>query len=258
VKVTLIPSSMTPSGVDQHQHLTTYLINDTLAIDAGSLGFYGSPIEQSAIRDLLISHTHADHVASLPIFIENAFDGRPDPVTIHGSRVVLDCLQSDIFNGRIWPDFIGMSATTGPVFLKINELRSGETIELQGLRITPVAVDHLVPTLGFVIDDGVSCVVVASDTGPTEEIWKVAHATTRLRAVFLEAAFPNSMTGLANISKHLTPAMFGEEARKLDRSDIDLIVVHIKPRFHDTIVQELGELGLPNLIIGKFNATYHY
>jgi ribonuclease BN (tRNA processing enzyme) len=258
VKVTLIPSSMTASGVDQHQHLTSFLINDTLAIDAGSLGFYGTPVEQASIHDVLISHTHADHVASLPIFIENAFDGRPNPVTIHGSRVVLDCLQKDIFNGRIWPDFIGMSATTGPLFLKINEIESGRTIELQGLRITPVSVDHLVPTLGFVIDDGTNCIVIASDTGPTEEIWKVAHATTRLRAVFLETAFPNSMTYLAQVSKHLTPAMFGEEARKLDRNDIDLIVVHIKPRFQDTIVKELNELGLPNIVIAPFNAVYHY
>lgn len=258
MKVTLIPSSITASGVDQHQHLTSYLINDTLAIDAGSLGFYGTPVEQSAIRDVLISHTHSDHVASLPIFIENSFDGKPDPVTIHGSRVVLDSLQSDLFNGRIWPDFIGMSATTGPVFLRLNELESGKMVELQGLKITPVSVDHLVPTLGFVIDDGVNCIVIASDTGPTEEIWKVAHATTRLRAVFLEAAFPNSMTGLAKISKHLTPAMFGDEARKLDRSDIELIVVHIKPRFQDEIVKELEDLGLPNLIIAPFNTTYHY
>jgi ribonuclease BN (tRNA processing enzyme) len=249
---------MTASGLDQHQYTTSFLINETLAIDAGSVGFYGSPSEQAKILDILISHTHADHVVSLPIFVENAFEGRPVPVTIHGSQVVLESLQKDIFNDRIWPDFIRMSNTTGPLFLKTNELESGKTIELQGLKITPVSVDHLVPTLGFVIDDGVHCVVIASDTGPTEEIWKVAHATTRLRAVFLEAAFPNSMTPLANVSKHLTPAMFGEEARKLDRNDIDLIVVHIKPRFYDQIVQELGELGLPNIKIGRFNETYDY
>jgi ribonuclease BN (tRNA processing enzyme) len=257
VKVTLIPSSGSPDGVDQNQYLISYLINDTLAIDAGCIGFYGTPMQQAKIKDVLISHTHSDHVASLAIFVENAFEGGPDPVTVHGSSVVLDGIQRDIFNGRIWPDFIGMSATQGP-FLRINQIESGRTIELQGLRITPVAVDHLVPTLGFVIDDGVSCVVVASDTGPTEEIWKVAHATTRLRAVFLEAAFPNSMTFLANISKHLTPAMFGEEARKLNRNDIDLIVVHIKARYRVQILQELEQLGLPNLVIGRLGETYVY
>jgi ribonuclease BN (tRNA processing enzyme) len=257
VKVTLIPSSVSPDGVDQNQYLISYLINDTVAIDAGCIGFYGTPVQQAMIKNVLISHTHADHVASLPIFVENAFEASPDPVTVHGSSVVLDSLQRDIFNGRIWPDFIGMSVNQAP-FLRLNEIESGRSVELEGLRITPVSVDHLVPTLGFVIDDGTCCVVIASDTGPTDEIWRVAHATTRLRAVFLEAAFPNSMTGLANVSRHLTPAMFGDEARKLDRDDIDLIAVHIKPRFRAEIVRELEDLGLPNLVIARFNATYNY
>ena len=257
MKVTLIPSSVSPDGVDQNQYSISYLINDTLAVDAGGLGFYRTPEFQAKIKDVFISHTHADHVASLPIFVENAFEGGPKPVTVHGSSHVLDSLQRDIFNGRIWPDFIGMSAKQGP-FLKINEIESGRPLELQGLRITPVAVDHLVPTLGFVIDDGRCGIVIASDTGPTEEIWRVAHSASRLHAVFLEASFPNSMTGLANLSKHLTPAMFGEEARKLNRDDIDLIVVHIKPRYRVQIVQELEALGLPNLVIARFNETYAY
>jgi ribonuclease BN (tRNA processing enzyme) len=257
VKVTLIPSAMSPDGVDQNQYAISYLINDTLVVDAGSIGFYRTPQEQAKIKDVLISHTHADHVASLPIFVENAFEGGPDPVTIHGSSYVLESLQSDLFNGRIWPDFIGMSATQGP-FLKVNEIESGRPLDLQGLRITPVAVDHLVPTLGFVIDDGQCSVVIASDTGPTHEIWKVAHSASRLRAVYLEASFPNSMIGLANLSKHLTPALFGEEVRKLDRDDIDIIVVHMKPRYRDQILRELEALGLPNLVIGQLNEPYTF
>ncbi len=257
MKVTLIPSSVSSDGVDQNQYLISYLINDTLAIDAGCIGFYGTPEEQAKIKDVLISHTHADHVASLPIFVENAFEASPNPVTIHASATVLDSLQRDIFNGRIWPDFIGMSVNQGP-FLRLNEIESGQPLQLQGLTITPIAVDHLVPTLGFVVDDGVSTVVIASDTGPTDELWRVARATPHLKAVFLEAAFPNAMTGLANLSKHLTPAMFGEETRKLGRDDVDIVVVHIKPRFRVKILEEMLALGLPNLVIARFNETYSY
>jgi len=257
VKVTLIPSSMSPDGVDQNQYLISYLFNDTVAIDAGSLGFYGTPAQQSRIKHVLISHTHADHVASLPIFVENAFEGNPDCVTVHGSAVVLDGLQRDIFNGRVWPDFIGMSAHTGP-FMKINEIEAGRAIELMGLKITPIAVDHLVPTLGFLVEDPVSSVIIASDTGPTEELWRVAHKTPRLKAVYLEASFPNSMLGLANISKHLTPDLFGVEARKMDRDDVELVVVHIKPRYRAKIVEELESLGLPRLRIARFNESYTY
>lgn len=256
MKVTLVPSSISSDGVDQNQYSISYLINDTLAVDAGGLGFYGSPEQQAKIKDVLITHTHADHLASLPIFVENAYEGGDDPVTIHGSSHVLESLQLDVFNGRIWPDFITMSATTGPKFLRINEIEPGRPLLLQGLRITPVAVDHLVPTLGFVIDDGRSSVVIPSDTGPTEEIWRVAHASSRLRAVFLEASFPNALAELANVSKHLTPALFGAEVRKLDRTDYELIVVHMKPRYRTEIIGELERLGLPNMTIGRFNEPY--
>jgi ribonuclease BN (tRNA processing enzyme) len=257
VKITLIPSSMSLDGVEQNQYLISYVINGTLAVDAGGLGFYGSPEQQSKIKHVLISHTHADHVASLPIFVENAFEGGPDCVTVHGSDVVLESLQRDIFNGRVWPDFIGMSATVGP-FLKINRIEAGRGFELAGVRVTPIAVDHLVPTLGFLIEQGGTAVIVASDTGPTDELWRVARATPGLKAVFLEASFPNSMTALANLSKHLTPAMFGEEARKLDRDDVELLVVHIKPRYRQQIIAELQALGLPNLVIARFNESYTY
>jgi ribonuclease BN (tRNA processing enzyme) len=258
VKVTLIPSSMSVDGVEQNQYLISYLINDTLAVDAGGLGFYGTPEEQARIKNVLISHTHADHVASIPIFVENAYEANPDCVTLHGSDVVLDSLQRDIFNGRVWPDFIGMSAANIGPFLKLKQIESGRAFDLPGVRITPIAVDHLVPTLGFLVEEGETAVIVASDTGPTDELWRVARATRGLKAVYLEASFPNSMTELATLSKHLTPAMFGGEARKLGRDEVELLVVHIKPRFRKQIIAELEALGLPNLVIARFNETYHY
>ena len=64
-------------------------------VDAGSLGFYQSAQEQSRVRHVLITHTHIDHVASLPIFVENAYEGKADCVTVHGSAEVLDSLESN-------------------------------------------------------------------------------------------------------------------------------------------------------------------
>ena len=69
MKITLLPSDLTESA-PPCQFLTTYLINDVVAIDAGSLGFYGGPKQQSAIQHVIITHSHIDHVASLPIFLE--------------------------------------------------------------------------------------------------------------------------------------------------------------------------------------------
>src|SRR5205823_12507757 len=68
MKVMLVPSALTAGP---RQYLTAFLVGDSVAIDAGSLGFYGSPAEQARIRHVFLTHTHLDHIASLPIFLEN-------------------------------------------------------------------------------------------------------------------------------------------------------------------------------------------
>src|SRR5439155_12645984 len=98
MKITLVPSSVTERGLGEHQFLTSYRINDALAIDAGSLGLAGTAQEQAGIKHVLISHTHMDHIASLPIFVENAYEGGSDCVTVYGSEAVLSCLRNEVFN----------------------------------------------------------------------------------------------------------------------------------------------------------------
>jgi ribonuclease BN (tRNA processing enzyme) len=259
VKILLVPSSVSEIGHDIHQYLSSYLINETIAIDAGCLGFFKSAQDQSRIKHVLITHTHIDHIASLPILVENAYEGKRDCLTVYGSDVVLDCLQRDLFNDRVWPDFIGLSR--GPLqhapFLKLERLEPGRPIVLDGVTFTPVPVDHLVPTLGFLIEDATSAVVVPSDTGPTEEIWRRANAMANLKAVFLETCFPNELDWLAKASKHHTAASFAAEIRKLQKS-VPVIVVHIKARFREQVIQELEALELPTVQIGQFGTPYYF
>jgi ribonuclease BN (tRNA processing enzyme) len=254
VKITLVPSSVGASGATDLQYLTSYLVNDTIAIDAGCLGLYGTPRDQARVKHVLISHTHIDHLASLPIFVENALEENQDCVTVYGAAPVLECLRKDIFNDRVWPDFINLSRNNAP-FMKLESLEAGRPIQLEGLRIMPVAVNHLVPTLGFVIEDASSAVVISSDTGPTEEIWEYANRSSQLQAIFVEVTFPDALAELATLAKHLTPASLAQEARKL-RKSVPIYAVHIKARYYDQVVRELQALGLPNLRIAEAGRTY--
>ena len=254
MKVVLVPSSVSADG---HQQLTSFLINDVIAVDAGSAGFYRTAQEQAAIKHVLISHTHMDHVASLPILLENAFEGKPECIVLHGSAEVLECIHKDLFNDRIWPDFIKMSENSKAPFVKLSPIAPEVPFTLEGLRITPVMVDHVVPTMGFVIEEPQSSVIIVSDTGPTDRIYEIARQTPNLKAVYLEACFPNSMEWLAKVSKHLTPAMFKVEAQKIDPS-ARVLAVHIKSRYRDQVSRELHELGLPNVEIAIPGVSYRY
>ena len=238
---TFLPSAAPAPGQTGRQYLTSFLINETVAVDAGCLGLYRTPEEQARVRHVLLSHSHVDHLASLAAFVDNVYQAGPECVSVHGIDAVLDSLGRDLFNDRLWPDFLHPPAGRPP-FLKLARLEAGRPVEVDGLRVTPVPVSHTVPTLGFLVEDGSAAVVFPSDTGPTEEIWQRANAASHLRAVFLEATFPQSMAGLAAVSGHLTTALFAAEVRKV-RRPTRFIAVHIRARYHDQVVEELRALG---------------
>jgi ribonuclease BN (tRNA processing enzyme) len=247
---------MSASGISPHQYLTTFLVNDHVAIDAGALGLYRSPREQAAVRHVFVSHTHIDHWATLPTFLLNAYDMADAPVTLHTSDVVLDCLKRDVFNGRVWPNFLEMEPEGKP-FVKVNVIRSGQTVTIGDLRVTAVAVNHVVPTLGFILEEPSCAVVIASDTKATTEIWQRAERTPNLKAVVLEATLPNAMAELADITHHLTPAGFVGETQKLSRA-VRFFAVHLSARTQERVMEELGVLRLPSVEIARFGETYEF
>lgn len=245
MKVQCVPSSVGTSN--SHPILATYLINDVVAIDAGSLGLMSPLSAQRQVQHVFLSHSHLDHVATLPIFIDNAYIHGPDCPAVWGHPSTLDSLKRDFFNDRVWPDMIRLSGEESP-FLTLHELVEEQPVEVAGLRITPIALKHVVLTFGFLIEELATNVAVlfVSDTSPSERIWELANKCSGLKAVFLEASFPNSFRWLADKAAHLTPALFEEELKKLKR-DVPVYAIHIKIAFADQIVSELIALNLPNL-----------
>lgn len=257
MQITLLPSSVGALADASLAYLTSLVINDTVAIDAGSLGVYQGPEEQARIKHILLTHAHLDHIASLPIFLENTYSFG-DAATIYGSEESLHCLQTDIFNNRVWPDFVALSEIRPDMpFLKLQTLAPREPVEVAGLRVTPVPVRHAVPTVGYLIEDETTSVVFSGDTGPTEELWERANDLPNLKAVFLEVTFPDALASLAEISKHLTPTTFAGELAKL-RRPVPVIAMHIKPRYHAEVVREVEALGLEQVRIGQAGVVYTF
>lgn len=254
MKITILESTVGP-GRTQHI-LASYLINDSVAIDGGCIGF-ASPLDiQKKIEHVFLSHSHMDHIASVPIFIDNVYVHGPGCPAIYANAATIQTLQTDIFNDRIWPDMIRLSGEESP-FLRLEELTTETPVDVPGLRVIPVEVDHVVPTMAFLVDDGETAIAIVSDTSPTHRVWEVINQQPRLKAVFLECSFPNNMAWLADKAKHLCPKLFGDELKKL-RHDVPIVAIHIKTAFEAAIVSELQALGLPNLEIGVPGRTYEW
>lgn len=254
MRVELLNSSIPPSD---RQFLVTFLVDDAVAIDAGSLGLLADLGRQRRVRHVFITHEHLDHVATLPIFLENVYERGPESPEVLASRQVIGLLHDDMFNDRVWPDFIDLS---GPddAFVRTTPLEPLVPVSRAGLSITPVSVSHGVETLGLVVDDGRSAVAFPSDTGPTEAFWRrLEPLGPRLRAVFLELSFPRSMAALAKETGHLSPDTFAAEVRKLP-TDVRWIVVHRKARFADEIAADLAALGLPRVELVRPGHVYEF
>lgn len=238
MRIELLPSSQPPSD---RQFLVSYLVNDSVVIDAGSIGLLADLDRQQRVEHVFVTHQHIDHIATLPILLENVYEPGPKSIEVLAEAEVLGFLHNDLFNGRVWPDFLALSTPDDP-FLITTPLIAGQPLKRAGLTITPIPVSHAVPTLGLVVDDGESVVAFPSDTGPTSRFWEYLAGVERLRAVFLEVSFPNSLAGLAEVSGHHCTASFAAEIDRLERP-VRWIVVHRKPRYADVIATEIAALG---------------
>src|SRR5260221_6566314 len=125
----------------------------------------------------------------------------------------------------------------------------GREFRVAHLTVTAIPVNHIVPTVGLLFSDGQITVAFSSDTAETEEFWKMASRAPHLEALFIEASFPNSMRALAQASKHLTPAMLRDELRKLSHNGMDILAVHLKPAYRETVHREFNEFGMDNVMV---------
>jgi ribonuclease BN (tRNA processing enzyme) len=133
-----------------------------------------------------------------------------------------------------------------------------EEFQVAHLRITAVPVNHIVPTVGLIVSDGTTTVAFSSDTAATEEFWQLINERPDIAAIFIEASFPNSMGKLAEVSGHLTPEGVAAELRKLSHNHFDVLAVHLKPSYRETLVRELDALNIRGLSAMEAGRLYEW
>lgn len=231
-----------------------FLLNGTLLLDAGTIANKLPLSEQKQIRHIILSHLHFDHIKGLPTLADNLSEQISTPIVVAGIPEVIHGLQRHIFNTDVYPDFFSIPTPERPT-LTSAYLKPGNAYSFSGIDITPILVNHTVPTTGFIVHDHSSAFVYSGDTYSTDELWHEAKRIPHLKAAFIECSYPDSMAELAHISKHLTPTLFAQEFKKLDRDDISVYPYHMKPAYKDQILYELRALHIPGLKILEEDQT---
>jgi 3',5'-cyclic-nucleotide phosphodiesterase len=227
---------------DAEHNLTGYLLDDWLAVDAGTLTSKLSFAQQSRVQGVFITHPHADHIRDLPHLIHNRFSQATGPLTIFASREVMDLLLRDVFNGIVWPDFSNIiSPLSNKPAVIYKPLAYGKKTMFNDVGLTAVAVDHQIPASGVIVEMNGQAIVFTGDTGPTNEIWKRTNKTPGVVAVVTEASFPNDQQALADETAHLSPNTFGEELKKIT-VDAPVYASHRKIPFERDIESQIRNL----------------
>ncbi len=136
-----------------HLSLTSYLIGNAIAVDGNNLGFALSPENLHQVRNVILTHTHIDHIASLPIFISEAFHLLGERISLCITWESIDCLHKHFFNNEIWPHFEHIKLLNGNGRgLRFVEIKPGVPFIVMYLRVIAVWTDHAVPTIAFAIE----------------------------------------------------------------------------------------------------------
>jgi ribonuclease BN (tRNA processing enzyme) len=216
------------------------LLDHDVLIDAGTGVGDLSISELARIDHIFVTHSHMDHVTSIPFLVDTVGWLRHRPVTVYATRETQAILREHLFNWKLWPDFAQIPSPETPV-LRYQMIELGTPVRLGSRTITALPANHVVPAVGYQIDSGDASLVFSGDTTSNDAFWERVNAIPNLRYLIIETALSDRERELAIASKHLCPSLLADELTKLV-SFPELYITHLKPREADVIMKEVAAL----------------
>ncbi|MEF8734466.1 MAG: 3',5'-cyclic-nucleotide phosphodiesterase [Candidatus Accumulibacter phosphatis] len=210
-----------------HLRTTSMLVDDDILVDAGTGVADLSRAQLAGIDHVFLTHSHLDHIASLPLLIDSVSDLREKPLRVYATAATLAIIAKHIFNWAIWPDFSVIPSRENAV-MQYQTIDLGRSVRLGERTITALPAEHTVPAVGYQLDSGSGSLVFTGDTTVNDSFWPVVNRIANLRYLLIETAFANREQRLAEISKHLCPNMLADELHKLTIKP-EIYISHLKP-----------------------------
>jgi len=244
-------------GGETPKHRTSaFILDEELAIDAGSLTS-GLELEgQFKLRAVVVSHAHLDHIRDLATISDNRCQAGCEPLVVAGTKGTLRVLKRHFFNNLLWPDFSQIPSLRRPTIAYL-ELKPEKWTQVAGYSVKPILVDHTIESAGFIIRGADSSIAYSGDTGPTDRIWTALREEPNLKALLMEVSFPNRQQKLATVSGHHTPRTLLADLKKFGKpKDLPTLLYHIKPVFQSEVETECAKLAGVNLTVLGLNDQF--
>jgi ribonuclease BN (tRNA processing enzyme) len=232
-------------AIAQRARTTSFLIDGHVLIDAGTGVGDLSLQEMARIDHVLLTHSHLDHVAALPLMLDTVASERQTAIQVHALPATIAALRSHIFNHVIWPDFSVIPSPDNPL-VRFSPLQVGDVVDVVDHRIEVLPAHHSVPAVGYAVDTPSGHWVFTGDTERNPAFWQRINQM-QLAMLVIEVAFSQREEALAHRSRHLCPSTLAQELAQLhypaDRR-FPIGLTHTKPAETALIRTEVEALGL--------------
>ena len=223
---------------------TSFLLDHDVLIDAGTGVGDLTLDEMRSIDHVLLTHSHLDHVAALPLMVDAVASQRQKPIQVHALAGTIAALKTHIFNNTIWPDFSCIPTVEAP-FITFHALEIGQVFALGEKHIEVLPAVHTVPAVGYAVtgdsDNGAGrgCWVFTGDTEKNPALWARINQLD-VAMLVIETAFSNREQALAKRSLHLSPQTLADELDFIDKSKkYPIYITHTKPFETELIMAEI-------------------
>ena len=234
------------SGAIAHGCRTTsFLLDDDVLIDAGT-GVGDLTLDEMArIHHVLLTHSHLDHVASLPLMLDAVAARRlaagAPPLQVHALPATISALKAHIFNNLIWPDFSSIPSATAPL-MRFVPIAVGQVLQVGGQAIEVLPAVHTVPAVGFAAASATGYWVFSGDTERNPAFWQRINQLP-VALLVIETAFSDREKDLARRSLHLSPGTLAEELDQINPAQphprYPIYITHTKPTETGLIMEEI-------------------
>ncbi|MDH5218418.1 MAG: 3',5'-cyclic-nucleotide phosphodiesterase [Gammaproteobacteria bacterium] len=224
-------------GIGAGLRTTSLLVDNDILLDAGTGVGDLSLEEMSHIKHLFITHSHLDHIVSLPLMVDSIFERLEKPITVYSQPETIKALKEHIFNWLIWPDFSVLPSEEKPV-LKFQPVSPGDVIEIDGRQIEMIGVNHNVPAVGYRVQSDSGAFAFSGDTTCNDSLWDALNKHNHLDLLFVETAFTNRQINLAQVAHHYCPSLLAADLSKLKHRP-EVYLTHLKPGEEVAILAEM-------------------
>ncbi|MDB5890538.1 MAG: 3,5-cyclic-nucleotide phosphodiesterase [Polaromonas sp.] len=217
---------------------TSFLLDNDVLVDAGTGVGDLTLDEMLSIDHVMLTHSHLDHVAALPLMADSIAVRRSRPIQVHALQDTIDALKTHIFNNVIWPDFSKIPSPESP-FITFHPLMTGDVVQVSGKSVEVLPALHSVPAVGYAVTGETGCWVFTGDTERNPALWDRLNAMN-VAILVIETAFSNRERDLARRSLHLSPHTLACELELIEKGkNYPIYITHTKPAETERIMAEI-------------------